>query len=315
MARTLLIWSGKDKNARRNLAFGLRTNTWGLKTAPVLPGPLPEFVIFGSDFSLGNVRASTQKWSAGTARLIVCEINVPHFMGSAPHWQDEHDVGAVLYPWRFGFSLIGEIAVAELSAVGPLGRSGASQLRLAAITSQPTVAVVDDGLVSLDTDAPRAPVLAADTLAEADDTGGRNAPASASQGRSNNAELNKVIEEYAVHLATRHMQSLGYPDVKELGKPYDLVCRTSDGSEKHVEVKGTTGAGAEVLLTPNEVLHFRCCPLGAALVVVSDIAIRSGPTGYVASKGNLHFVDAYRAPEADLRPVSWQARVPRSQVK
>ena len=33
---------------------------------------------------------------------------------------------------------------------------------------------------------------------------------------------------------------------------YDLICRRGD-EVKHVEVKGTTTDGAEVILTPNEV--------------------------------------------------------------
>ena len=39
---------------------------------------------------------------------------------------------------------------------------------------------------------------------------------------------------------------VGANDALEIiGKPYDLVCTKPDGTEKHVEVKGTTGAGAE----------------------------------------------------------------------
>ncbi|CAL9624223.1 hypothetical protein SUDANB6_05933 [Streptomyces sp. enrichment culture] len=44
--------------------------------------------------------------------------------------------------------------------------------------------------------------------------------------------------------------------VEKLGKPYDLRC-TRGTEERHVEVKGTTGAATSVELTINEVLHAR----------------------------------------------------------
>ncbi|MFC8765879.1 protein NO VEIN domain-containing protein [Streptomyces sp. NPDC057193] len=41
-----------------------------------------------------------------------------------------------------------------------------------------------------------------------------------------------------------------------MGKPYDPRC-TRNTQERHVEVKGTTGAATSVELTTNEVLHAR----------------------------------------------------------
>lgn len=101
----------------------------------------------------------------------------------------------------------------------------------------------------------------------------------------------------------------GWPEVEPLGKPYDLVCRKPSGAEKHVEVKGTSGAGADVEYTPKEVLHFRSCPHGADLIVVRDIVVDRSQRPYVATGGELLHVEDYRAPAEDLQATGWLGRV------
>ena len=105
--------------------------------------------------------------------------------------------------------------------------------------------------------------------------------------RTNDPELRRAVENQAVQLATKHMKALGWNDVTPLGKPFDLVCRQSGSDvEKHVEVKGTTGAGSTVEYTPNEVRHFRTCPAGADLIVVSDISVKVGKKRYTCDRRN-----------------------------
>jgi hypothetical protein len=66
-------------------------------------------------------------------------------------------------------------------------------------------------------------------------------------GRSQDPEFNRTVEQRAVEVAEAYLRdNLGWTAVEHLGKPYDLVCRSESGEEKHVEVKGTTGAGADV---------------------------------------------------------------------
>jgi hypothetical protein len=65
----------------------------------------------------------------------------------------------------------------------------------------------------------------------------------------------KAIEEHAEQLATAHYEGQGWT-VEKLGKPYYLRGLRST-EERHVEVKGTTGAATSVELTINEVLHAR----------------------------------------------------------
>lgn len=69
--------------------------------------------------------------------------------------------------------------------------------------------------------------------------------------------LRKRIEEHAVEITVRHLESLGY-SCENVGatKPYDLVARLpEEGTELHVEVKGSSGDRLTVGLTDGEVKH------------------------------------------------------------
>ena len=130
-------------------------------------------------------------------------------------------------------------------------------------------------------------------------------------GRTSDPDLRDAVEQHAVRLATEHMRDRhGWPQIKPLGKPYDLVCLRPDG-EKHVEVKGTTGAGGTVEYSSNEVDHFRKCALGADLIVVREIRVDRTTQPYTTSGGDLHHVENYTAPPEDLQPTRYNGRVPR----
>lgn len=65
-------------------------------------------------------------------------------------------------------------------------------------------------------------------------------------------------------------------------KSYDLICR--HGIEvRHVEVKGTTQDGAEVILTPKEVTH--ACETSCAVLFVSGIKIERAKDGTLTAVG------------------------------
>jgi hypothetical protein len=74
-------------------------------------------------------------------------------------------------------------------------------------------------------------------------------------------------------------------------------------------VKGTTGAGADVMFTPNEVHHFRNCPHGADLVVVRDIQVDRSSMPYGVAGGEVLRVPNYVAPAQDLQASGWIGRV------
>ncbi|MEU7603977.1 DUF3883 domain-containing protein [Streptomyces sp. NPDC041003] len=77
--------------------------------------------------------------------------------------------------------------------------------------------------------------------------------------------------EHAEQLAIDHYEKGGWT-VERLGRPYDLR-RTRGAEERHVEVKGTTGAATSVEPTINEVLHARDAGNTVDLYVVSDIRV------------------------------------------
>ncbi len=127
------------------------------------------------------------------------------------------------------------------------------------------------------------------------------------QGRQINEKVRKLIEVTAEDRAEEHYVALGW-SVKRVGAQklgYDLLCTKPD-HELHVEVKGTTGKGLEVILTPNEVKHCRAYS-EMALVVVSRIVIAEDET--VADRGEVHILDPWDLEDARLTPSEYSYRV------
>jgi hypothetical protein len=95
------------------------------------------------------------------------------------------------------------------------------------------------------------------------------------QGFRADAAARRAVEMHAMAVATELLEADSW-DVVDVSAThsYDLEC-TRNGETLHVEVKGTTGDGSSVLLTPGEVRHAR--DHGAALVVVSQIVLESDP--------------------------------------
>lgn len=306
----LAIWSSSSANGRRNLQRGLDTQTWGFKEdQPDYHHPI-EYVIFGYEHSAGSPRLPASAWQSGSASLVLCQRTVAPYIGHAPHWPDEHDVRQVIYPYRFGLTPLATLTNIPLSSTGPLARPGSEALRLSAISNRGVRTELDlEGLkaqMGLVFDPSGNPDLS--------QTAGVLTPPNPpvrgvrGAGRSYDSALTKAVEEHAVQMATTRLERQGWT-VRELGKPYDLVCTKPDGSEKHVEVKGTTGAGAEVQYTPNEVNHFRTCPYGADLIVVRDIVVDRTLSPYATSGGELKHIANYTAPPTDLQATGWLGRV------
>lgn len=130
---------------------------------------------------------------------------------------------------------------------------------------------------------------------------------SSKQGRQLNEKVRKLIELTAEDCTEEHYVALGW-SVERVGAQklgYDLRCTKLD-HELHVEVKGTTGRGQEVILTPNEVRHCRSYP-EMALAVVSRIVIANDET--VADRGELHILDPWNLDDARLTPSEYSYRV------
>jgi hypothetical protein len=92
-------------------------------------------------------------------------------------------------------------------------------------------------------------------------------------------------------------------------KGYDLIC-SRDDEVKHIEVKGTTTDGAEVILTANEVRHARENPC-TALFILSNIAVERAEDGTVtATGGKRHLYDPWRLDDGTLKPLGFRYQVP-----
>lgn len=144
-------------------------------------------------------------------------------------------------------------------------------------------------------------------------------PALAHQGpgRRVNAAQNKAVERRAVTVAYEHFRDHGY-DVEDVGdrESYDLRCQRVGNDrgmeELHVEVKGSTGAGEQVILTANEVGHARRHWPATALAVISEIHLDTSGEESIATGGQLRVQTRWTPSDADLAATQYAYQVPTS---
>jgi hypothetical protein len=124
------------------------------------------------------------------------------------------------------------------------------------------------------------------------------------QGFGLKPDERKAVETHAMAVARQHFEALGWDVIDtSSGNCYDLACRKGS-RELRVEVKGTTGAGENVLLTRNEVAHARTFP-DLALVVVSRIELSRGAAPS-ASGGSKRVEEPWRIDMGELSPLAYE---------
>jgi len=85
--------------------------------------------------------------------------------------------------------------------------------------------------------------------------------------------------------------------------PYDLCCIDPEGVEWHVEVKGTTSDGSEVLLTPNEVRHAQDKHPRVVLFVLAGIKVEGQTDDLpLASGGAIRLFEPWNIDLRNLTP-------------
>jgi hypothetical protein len=129
-------------------------------------------------------------------------------------------------------------------------------------------------------------------------------PSSLGQGFLISYEARVAIERHAVDTAVRYYEAAGW-GVSDVGavESFDLRCER-DGQEVHVEVKGTTGHGERIILTPNEVAHAR--DIGTDLFVVTGIELTySDDRPPVATGGRAHVLAPWAVHAQCLQPVGF----------
>ena len=141
------------------------------------------------------------------------------------------------------------------------------------------------------------------------DAAGKVARPGRGQGFQLDQDVKVAVEALAMNTATE-FYSL---DMGRRGCPWHGKLRPDlpPGDEvKHVEVKGTTTDGAEVILTPNEVRHAREHPC-TALFVLSNITVERAEDGTVtATGGKQHLYDPWHLDDGTLTPLGFRYQVP-----
>jgi hypothetical protein len=119
------------------------------------------------------------------------------------------------------------------------------------------------------------------------------------------ADERQAIERHAVQAAIAYYENRGYK-VEDVGaqESYDLRCKMAN-DELHVEVKGTTTTGSDIVLTPNEVAHARL-EQRVSLFVYSQILLSADDRGSICFGGEANVIDPWRIDDhGELRPVGY----------
>ena len=123
-----------------------------------------------------------------------------------------------------------------------------------------------------------------------------------------------AVEAYAMNKAMEHFSDDWDVIDVHSSHSFDLKCLRT-GCEKHVEVKGTTSSGEEVILTPNEVDHARGWP-DMALFVLANISVEyTGDGGVEAAGGSPIVLDPWSIDAGTLRPVGYRYSIPHRQQR
>ena len=132
------------------------------------------------------------------------------------------------------------------------------------------------------------------------------------QGYSADPAFRSAVELHAMELAKAYLKALTGTEPKNTSAnhPYDFECPNAP-HHRYVEVKGTTGDGAEVFLTAGEVEHARSHPGLCALVVVHGIQVERSPDGtFMATGGTLLDICPWSPDVGTLRSIAYRYLLP-----
>ncbi|MGA5422651.1 protein NO VEIN domain-containing protein [Streptomyces lavendulocolor] len=118
----------------------------------------------------------------------------------------------------------------------------------------------------------------------------------------------QAIERRSVSVASAFFSAQGWK-VQNVGtrEPFDLLLKR--GNERlHVEVKGTTSAGHDAILTRAEVEKQRKYYPANALVVVHSIHLDRAGDAPVATGGTLHCTSPWKIADEELSVISYAYR-------
>ena len=120
------------------------------------------------------------------------------------------------------------------------------------------------------------------------------------------AAILRAVEARALDAATIFYESTGWvvtaatPD-----QPFDLLCTRDDAPELHVAVRGTTGQGQPVFLTPPEVEHARTHKPVDLYLLHGVSADQSDPSSVRVAGGRPELVQDWSPDDERLRPTGF----------
>ncbi|MFJ7421499.1 MrcB family domain-containing protein [Streptomyces uncialis] len=152
------------------------------------------------------------------------------------------------------------------------------------------------------------PVEVQEATQSAANTANRRSARKGGQGFLLTAAERMAIEDRSVALATGYFKAQGWT-VKDVGasKPYDLHLTRVD-EKLHVEVKGTTSDGSQVIVTRAEVECQRRFAPDNALVIVHSIELDRSVDPVTATGGVLHCTSPWTIEEETLTVISYVHR-------
>jgi hypothetical protein len=133
---------------------------------------------------------------------------------------------------------------------------------------------------------------------------------SSGQGRGLTQEERRIVELYAMRHAEEHYVRQGWhvEDVSSTRRSLDLLC-TRKSRKLHVEVKGTTGYGNEILLTHTEVRRAREYFPNVALFVLAEVTLTTTNGQILAQRGKPKVFDPWRLALKHLEPRVYSLKV------
>ncbi|MFG2366129.1 MrcB family domain-containing protein [Streptomyces mirabilis] len=149
------------------------------------------------------------------------------------------------------------------------------------------------------------PVEVREATQSAATTANRRSVRKGGQGFLLTAAERRAIEKRSVLLATEYFKDQGWT-VKDVGttKSYDLELKRGD-EKLHVEVKGTTSDGSQVILTRAEVEWQRKFAPDNALVIVHSIELDRTVEPSTATGGVLHCTSPWTIEDETLTVISY----------
>jgi hypothetical protein len=124
-------------------------------------------------------------------------------------------------------------------------------------------------------------------------------------GRLSAAER-RLVEQHAEQRVAQCFGEWTIANVAALKLGWDLTVSHPNGAVKHIEVKGSIGQGASVIVTRNEVEQARAHPARAVLAIVSEIQLE----GDQATGGHVDLIDPWAPDDDDLVVLHLRYRPP-----